>query len=427
MASVVTISVEGISKVYRLGQIGGHTLSEDLNRWLAQMRGMPDPYLKIGHEQRRRREGERIWALSDVSFAVQQGEVLGVIGRNGAGKSTLLKILSRITAPTAGRVRLKGRVASLLEVGTGFHPELTGRENVFLNGAILGMTRQELRRKLDNIVEFAEVARFIDTPVKRYSSGMYVRLAFAVAAHLDPEILVVDEVLAVGDAAFQKKCIGKMGEVAEGGRTVIFVSHNMTAVHALCERTLVLEAGQVAFTGTTASAVDRYLKQGLPDTAGVVLERYRQAKRTAVVSALRVLDGAGCPRRLFEIGSSVVLELTLQACAAAFTPQVTVTVSDSFGLRLFTVSTSATDTVFPILRGEATVRAVLENLMLVPGAYFASIKVGDGYRSADILDQVPVFEILPSDYWESGRLPSRDEGVVLQDVSWSYEEAPPRG
>ena len=227
------IKVENLSKRYRLGFIGGTTLVEDLNRWWAKLRGKPDPTLKIDHEIPSDSNSKHVWAVKDVSFEVKQGEVLGIIGRNGAGKSTLLKILTRITAPTNGTVKVKGRVASLLEVGTGFHPELTGRENIYLNGAILGMTKTEIRVKFDEIVVFSEIEKFIDTPVKRYSSGMYVRLAFAVAAHLDPEIMLVDEVLAVGDAAFQKKCLGKMGEVAHDGRTVLFVSHNMQSDPAI--------------------------------------------------------------------------------------------------------------------------------------------------------------------------------------------------
>ena len=227
------ISVEQVSKAYRLGQIGGGTLKEDFARWCAKLSGKPDPLLKIGQEHHARRMGEQFWALENVSFEVKQGEVLGIIGRNGAGKSTLLKILSQVTTPTSGRIKIKGRIASLLEVGTGFHPDLTGRENVFLNGAILGMTKAEIRKKFDEIVAFSGVEEFIDTPVKRYSSGMYVRLAFAVAAHLEPEILIVDEVLAVGDAEFQKKCLGKMQDVATGGRTVLFVSHNMAAISRL--------------------------------------------------------------------------------------------------------------------------------------------------------------------------------------------------
>src|ERR1700676_1124187 len=241
------IQVDDVWKKYRLGVIGTGTLRHDFERWWHRVRGKPDPYAKVGEKgkiesekgkvegsENRASDGEladdEVWALCGVSFEVNQGEILGIIGRNGAGKSTLLKILSRVTSPTKGEVRVKGRIASLLEVGTGFHPELTGRENIFLNGAILGMTKPEIRSKLDEIVAFAEIEKFIDTPVKRYSSGMYVRLAFAVAAHLEPEILLIDEVLAVGDVAFQKKCLGKMEGVSRSGRTVLFVSHNMSAV-----------------------------------------------------------------------------------------------------------------------------------------------------------------------------------------------------
>ncbi|MGD9613019.1 MAG: ABC transporter ATP-binding protein, partial [Kiritimatiellia bacterium] len=254
------ISIENVCKSYRLGVIGSGTLREDLQSWWHRLRGRPDPNLRLD-QTHLPVEGHTLWALQNVSLAVEQGEVLGIIGRNGAGKSTLLKILSRVTAPSSGRIRVKGRVASLLEVGTGFHPELTGRENVFLNGAILGMTKAEVARKFDEIVAFSEIENFIDTPVKRYSSGMYVRLAFAVAAHLDPEILVVDEVLAVGDAAFQKKCVGKMGAVAKGGRTVLFVSHNMQAVSQITTRAVVLDRGTVAFEGLPAEAIVHYMAQ----------------------------------------------------------------------------------------------------------------------------------------------------------------------
>jgi lipopolysaccharide transport system ATP-binding protein len=257
---MTVISVEQVSKAYRLGQIGGGTLREDFSRWCARLRGKPDPFLKIGQEHLARRMGEQFWALNNVSFEVKQGEVLGIIGRNGAGKSTLLKILSQVTTPTSGQIKIKGRIASLLEVGTGFHPELTGRENVFLNGAILGMTKAEIRKKFDEIVAFSEIEEFIDTPVKRYSSGMYVRLAFAVAAHLEPEILIVDEVLAVGDAEFQKKCLGKMQDVATNqGRTVLFVSHNLGAVKALCSTAMELFGGRLRQRGLPSVVAERYM------------------------------------------------------------------------------------------------------------------------------------------------------------------------
>ncbi len=249
---MLSLKAENISKQYRLGQVGTGTLAHDLNRFWAQMRGKEDPYLKIGEANDRTSKGdsEYVWSLRDINFEIEQGDAVGIIGRNGAGKSTLLKLLSKVTKPTTGKIYTKGRIASLLEVGTGFHPEMTGRENVFLNGAILGMTKKEITRKFDEIVDFSGVERYIDTPVKRYSSGMYVRLAFAVAAHLESEILIVDEVLAVGDAEFQKKCLGKMGDVSKGeGRTVLFVSHNMAAVNNLCSTGILLDKGKLITSG----------------------------------------------------------------------------------------------------------------------------------------------------------------------------------
>ncbi len=259
----IAIKVNNLSKAYQLGEIGTGTISRDLERWYAHIRGKEDPFLRIGETNDRSTKGtsDIVWSLKDLNFEIEQGDAVGIIGRNGAGKSTLLKILSKVTAPTSGKITGKGRIASLLEVGTGFHPELSGRENIFLNGAILGMRKHEIKRKLDEIVDFAGIERYLDTPVKRYSSGMYVRLAFAVAAHLESEILIVDEVLAVGDAEFQKKCLGKMGEVSKGeGRTVLFVSHNMTAVEELCNSGIVLENGITVFNGTSKRAIDFYMK-----------------------------------------------------------------------------------------------------------------------------------------------------------------------
>jgi len=257
----IILKVENISKQYRLGQVGTGTLSHDLNRWWHKIRGKEDPYLKIGEINDRSKKGtsDYVWALNNITFDVEKGEVLAIIGKNGAGKSTLLKILSKVTTPTTGSIKSKGRIASLLEVGTGFNPELTGRENIYLNGAILGMTKKEIISKLDEIIEFSGCERYIDTPVKRYSSGMTVRLAFAVAAFLEPEILVVDEVLAVGDAEFQKKAIGKMQDISsKGGRTVLFVSHNMAAIKQLCSKTIILEKGSVIFEGSTNEGIDTY-------------------------------------------------------------------------------------------------------------------------------------------------------------------------
>jgi len=314
------INVENVSKIYRLGEVGTGSLAHDVNRWWHRVRGKEDPYLKIGETNVRSTKGETdyAWALRGISFDVQRGEVLGIIGRNGAGKSTLLKILSRVTSPTDGRIRVQGRVASLLEVGTGFHPELTGRENIFLNGAILGMRKHEIASKLDEIVEFSGVERYLDTPVKRYSSGMYVRLAFAVAAHLDPDIMVVDEVLAVGDASFQKKCLGKMKDVASGGsRSILFVSHNMGSVRSLATRCVYLDNGEVRSAGETPAVLDQYARDlsesGTTDHgAGERSRIVRAAMIDAAGNELNAHDGApvtlldveletdGAPNMIFE-------------------------------------------------------------------------------------------------------------------------------
>jgi lipopolysaccharide transport system ATP-binding protein len=269
----IILKVENLSKQYRLGTVGTGTISHDFNRFLARIKGKEDPYLKIGESNDRASKGNSkyVWALKDINFEVRRGEIVGIIGKNGAGKSTLLKILSKVTGPTTGSIKSKGRIASLLEVGTGFHPEMTGKENIFLNGAILGMTQKEILLKLDEIVEFSGCERYIDTPVKRYSSGMKVRLAFAVAAHLEPDILVVDEVLAVGDDEFQKRAIGKMQDISNtAGRTVLFVSHNMTAVKSLCTRGIVLGNGKIVYVGETNAAVNYYFDMGIHKIAKIV-------------------------------------------------------------------------------------------------------------------------------------------------------------
>ena len=290
--SKVVISVEGLGKRYQLGNIGTGTLSRDLNKWWARYRGKEDPYATLDPEQIDTHQNPDFWALQDLNFEVKQGEALGIIGKNGAGKSTLLKILSRVTSPTRGEIKVDGRIASLLEVGIGFHPELTGRENIFLNGAILGMTKREIKSKLDEIIDFSGVEQHIDTPVKRYSSGMYVRLAFAVAAHLEPEILIVDEVLAVGDADFQKKCLGKMNQVTGEGRTVLFVSHNMGAVQALCNRGIILKSGKVYSEGSTNSVISAYSDMVFNNVKAEICWAHENApgNNEAKIKAVRILN-----------------------------------------------------------------------------------------------------------------------------------------
>lgn len=281
--SNTVIEFNNVGKQYILGTIGTGTLSQDLNRWWANIRGKEDPYLKIGETNDRTQKGNSrfVWALRDINFKVEQGDVVGIVGKNGAGKSTLLKILSRVTSPTTGDIKIKGRIASLLEVGTGFHPEMTGRENIFMNGSIMGMTKTEIKNKFDEIVDFAGVAKYVDTPVKRYSSGMMVRLGFAIAAHLDPEILVVDEVLAVGDAEFQKKAIGKMQDVSKGeGRTVLFVSHNMAAVKSLCTTGIVLQNGITVFSGNIDDTLKFYLNETPEINEGKIIDAIKYKKAT---------------------------------------------------------------------------------------------------------------------------------------------------
>ena len=289
--SNTVIEFNNVGKQYILGTIGTGTLSQDLNRWWANIRGKEDPFLKIGDTNDRTQKGDSrfVWALRDINFKVEQGDVVGIIGKNGAGKSTLLKILSRVTSPTTGNIKIKGRIASLLEVGTGFHPEMTGRENIFMNGSIMGMTKAEIKSKFDEIVDFAGVAKYVDTPVKRYSSGMMVRLGFAIAAHLEPEILVVDEVLAVGDAEFQKKAIGKMQDVSKGeGRTVLFVSHNMAAVRSLCTRGVMLKNGTVDFMGNIPDTLDHYLRNGEGTQKSKIVDNIKWSKNTLKIDTIRI-------------------------------------------------------------------------------------------------------------------------------------------
>lgn len=310
--SNIAIEFNNVGKMYRLGRVGTGTLSHDLNRWwTTNILRKEDPYLKIGETNDRSKKGhsDYVWALRDISFKVEQGDVVGIIGKNGAGKSTLLKLLSRITSPTTGSIHYQGRIASLLEVGTGFHPEMTGRENIYMNGSIMGMTKREITQKLDEIVDFAGMERYLDTPVKRYSSGMTVRLGFAVAAFLEPEILVVDEVLTVGDAEFQKKAIGKMKDVSQGGgRTVLFVSHNMDSMLNLCDNGVLLENGMVKYTGDIRSTVAEYVNGGNTES------RFTQeeSKFPLFISSVEFTGSDEQKRGLFSFGDDITLNVTLQ-------------------------------------------------------------------------------------------------------------------
>lgn len=379
--SDVVLKVENISKQYRLGQLGTGTVSHDLNRWWHKVRGKEDPYLKIGDSNDRTVSGgsNYVWSLRDVSFEVKKGEVLGIIGKNGAGKSTLLKILSQVTTPTIGQFMAKGRIASLLEVGTGFHPELTGKENVFLNGAILGMNKAEIKNKLDEIVEFSGVAKYLDTPVKRYSSGMLVRLGFAVAAHLEPEILIVDEVLAVGDAEFQKKCLGKMKDVSGEGKTVLFVSHNMAAINSLCSRVIYMENGQLKKDGSTSEVINYYLKGNTKDLSfGSIPDGFPRNiyhKNVLRINSIFVKNTNNENQDVFRYMEPLTVEFELESQKQIGNAVMIISIMhDDYG----TVTYSATNdpynqTQIVINEGKQIMTARIEQNML-PGVY--SIGVG---------------------------------------------------
>ena len=337
--SETVIKIENLHKQYRLGTLSHRTLYKDAQSWWAKARGKEDPNQTVDHATLKKieqTENGRFWALKDISLEVKKGEVLGIIGKNGAGKSTLLKILSRVTTPTKGQIKVKGRIASLLEVGTGFHPELTGRENVYLNGAVLGMTKNEVAQKFDEIVEFADIREFIDTPVKRYSSGMYVRLAFAVAAHLEPEILVVDEVLAVGDAEFQKKCLGKMKDVAGEGRTVLFVSHNMTSVTSLCSSGILLNEGKIIYAGSAGEVVNRYLSQSINAGTEKIWDKNNcPGDEFVSVHSIRLIDQFHKGLSLAHINDKIGVEIKYEIKKEKHKPTVNISLWSSVGILVF--------------------------------------------------------------------------------------------
>jgi lipopolysaccharide transport system ATP-binding protein len=420
----LAIKVEDLSKRYRLGVINRDMLYKDLQTRWAKFRGKPDPNAPVGHvHQNRIEKGDEFWALRNVNLEVKEGEILGIIGRNGAGKSTLLKILSQITAPTEGRIKVKGRIASLLEVGTGFHPELTGRENVFLNGAILGMSRAEGRSKFDEIVEFAEMSEFIDTPVKRYSSGMYVRLAFAVAAHLEPEILIVDEVLAVGDAAFQQKCIGKMGEVNKQGRTVLFVSHNMAMISNLCQTGLLLGDGRVVKPKSAIEeTVEEYISQtSLLSQTNLAERQDRRGEGKIRVRDIKVLASNGSEREFQPSGQPIIFELHYK-CEGAYELN-----GVDFGISIYHskngfithLSNALTSHFYDKIKQKGLVRCMVPKLPLTEGTYFLNTIIKQQGAIQDWLQEAKVIRVLDGDYYGTGRSIPKTHGGVMVEQSWS--------
>jgi lipopolysaccharide transport system ATP-binding protein len=421
----VVIKVENLGKKYIIGhqmENGSYHTLRDVVMHNARSLWQKTRDLAQGKAIIQGNSYEEVWALKDVTFEVQRGEVLGIIGRNGAGKSTLLKVLSRITEPSAGRVTIKGRVASLLEVGTGFHPELSGRENIYLNGAILGMTRQEIKRKFDEIIEFAEIEKFLDTPVKRYSSGMYVRLAFSVAAHLEPEILLVDEVLAVGDSAFQKKCLGKMGDVSKEGKTVLFVSHNMATIQNLCETTILLKNGKIALNGTTFQVVQSYFQttDDLP-TADLTFHKGRRPGGHPILRSLRIFaddhEGSNIP-----IGGNLRFQVSFEHEGPIPNIRFGISVEDSIGQRLlnFSPSVQSPDLVKePVCKG--TFDCIIPQIRLLPGIYYLTLIIGNGSSDLDRIDRAGQFSVEAADVFDTGFPPLAHHGIYYQEAEWSFE------
>jgi lipopolysaccharide transport system ATP-binding protein len=423
MTNNAAIQIKGLGKRYHLGQ----TL--DLSRTFREtLSGLPRYFGGKALRGARKTGSDAdtprgtFWALRDVTMDVRVGEVLGVIGRNGAGKTTLLKILSRITEPTVGSAMVRGRVGSLLEVGTGFHPELTGRENIYLNGAILGMRKFEIDKRFDEIVDFAEVEKFLDTPVKRYSSGMYVRLAFAVAAHLEPEILLVDEVLAVGDASFQKKCIGKMGQVAGGGRTILFVSHNMAAIETLCQKVVLLESGRLAMYDQTSAVVSRYLESSGSLESSVDTKQHpgRRDKMIPHITSVRIAGKGSAISSLIPTGEDVVFEVTVDPGEKTIKyADLSITVFNHFGQQICKLATWAQARERWEVDGPARMQCRWPACNLAPGVYSVNVGFGSAGVNVDYIDQVASFEIISSEtVIPGGRVPP---GVLVPRVEWTAD------
>ena len=420
------IVAQGLGKAYRLGQkIDREATFRDA---IANAVRSPFKRLRGNSAEVDADADDAFWAIRDVSFEVDRGEVLGLVGRNGAGKSTLLKVLARITEPTEGRAVMRGRVASLLEVGTGFHPELSGRENIYLNGSILGMSRTEIAAKFDEIVAFAETEKFLDTPVKRYSSGMYVRLAFAVAAHLEPEILIVDEVLAVGDANFQKKCLGKMGDVVRDGRTILFVSHNMDAVAQLCTHTLLVAGGQSSEKLSPDEGIKRYLAIGGGGTDLPLAQRPREQnrKRPPIFVGLNVLgepaDGTGEPHpNVVESGGRVTFEVEVADCEDVKRGSTCgIAITNDRGQRVAFFHTLYQGGFTFRGTGHGRFTCVVPSLPLVPNSYFVELVMADGYGIIEKVERAAPLDVVYADVFETGRIPDKRQGYVVWPAEWDY-------
>ncbi|MGJ5642471.1 ABC transporter ATP-binding protein [Formosa sp. S-31] len=416
------IKIENLSKQYRLGTVGTGSFASDMNRWWHTVRGKENPYLKIGETNDRTSKGnsEYVWALRDINFEVQQGEVLGIIGKNGAGKSTLLKLLSRVTAPTTGSIKARGRIASLLEVGTGFHPELTGRENVFLNGAIMGMTKREIASKFDEIVDFAGCERYIDTPVKRYSSGMYVRLAFAVAAHLEPEILIVDEVLAVGDAEFQKKAIGKMKDVSQGGgRTVLFVSHNMASVKNLCTSGVLLQNGTVSTSGPIDNVIETYIQGNISKTNNieyVAKDKFLDEKPIKISKAY--ISSLGVKNNNVFSGDSFDIHVEYIAKEENTNCRLFIGVYNQSDQKLLHLGNVYGGIDSFSSKKEGKIVCSIPKCNLKEGTYFINLSFHRDGISVDRVKNALTLNVENGDFYGTGKLPDNRENIFFVEQNW---------
>lgn len=417
----LAIKIENLSKQYRLGLVSTRTLSHDLNRWWqTSVLGKEDPYLKIGETNIRELKGtsEYVWALKDINLEVEKGEVLGIIGKNGAGKSTLLKILSKVTAPTTGIIKAKGRIASLLEVGTGFHQEMTGRENIYLNGAIMGMTKYEITRKLDEIVDFAGVERYVDTPVKRYSSGMTVRLGFAVAAHLEPEILVVDEVLAVGDAEFQKKALGKMQEVStRGGRTVLFVSHNMASIQALCTQSILLQSGYIVNKGKVADVINTYLQEG----SDFINPCYRNISKPVNLLAHveeAYIESNSRKTDIVLCGQDINFVIHYSAFKVGLNAALFIGIYNAYGDKILHLGNyyGLSDTF--LTKSKGLISCNISRLPLIAGQYSVNISFHINGQPHERIKNALSFIVENGDFYGNGKLPDIAESKFLVDQKW---------
>jgi lipopolysaccharide transport system ATP-binding protein len=416
------IEVDQLSKKFKLGVYGGKTMRDDFSAWLAKIRGKENPLINIS-EKSRVNSNEEFWALREINFSVQQGEVLGIIGRNGAGKSTLLKLLSRISYPTMGEIRIKGRIASLLEVGTGFHPELTGKENVYLNGAILGMNRNEIQAKFDEIVAFSGIEHHIDTPVKRYSSGMKVRLGFAVAAHLEPEILVIDEVLAVGDAEFQKKCLGKMQDVSKQGRTVLFVSHNMSAVRSLCTRSILLNDGKLIFEGNVDTAINSYLKTGAEEQdQNLGFRNFPKDEITPICFSFIKLKKKEEISNSFEHEDEIKVEFGITRNSSINSTYLFFMVSDNLGNWIFATSNEETgeNGLLKDIKGDQLISVIIPSNLLKPGIYFITIalRAYDQQQHFVKYENTISFEIVDTTTFRGQKNLYRKPAIIAPKLVW---------